>query len=191
MRINFFGAPGSGKSTLAAELFSTMKKDGYNCELINELAREWAYLNRPILSCDQIYLFASQMNREDTLLSRNKVDYVITDSPVYLNAFYGILKDAKLMVGFQSLSRYFDLKYSSLNFFCKISDEFTFSQSGRFHNIEESKNLEKSMLNDITDYYKTILMDVIILDDGKNRLDQVISAIKNREKQLEINNFNN
>lgn len=56
------------------------------------MAREWAYQNRPIQSLDQIYLFASQMHKEDTLLSRNKVDVIISDSPVYLNAFYGILK---------------------------------------------------------------------------------------------------
>jgi Ni2+-binding GTPase involved in maturation of urease and hydrogenase len=59
LRINLYGPPGSGKTTLATELFCHLKKEGVNCEIVNELAREWAYQNRPIQSLDQIYLFAS------------------------------------------------------------------------------------------------------------------------------------
>ncbi len=180
LRVCFYGPPGSGKSTLAAELFCHLKKKGINCELVNELAREWAYLNRPIVSCDQIYLFASQMNREDTLLSRNKVDVVITDSPVYLNAFYGILKDAKLMKGLQSLARYFDLKYESVNFFCKLNNNFDFNESGRFHNHEQSKKLEEDMLEDIQTYFRTILMDINVLNNDNNRLEQVLEHIESK-----------
>jgi thymidylate kinase len=178
MRVNLFGAPGSGKTTLAAELFVHFKKKNVNCEIVNELAREWAYLNRPILSCDQIFLFASQMNREDTLLSRNKADMIITDSPVYLNAFYGIIKDAKLFKGFQSLSRYFDLKYKCVNLFCKLNENFIYSNKGRYHSKEESEKLETSMLEDVSSYYRSILMDVTVIDNSKDRLDQAISIIE-------------
>ena len=176
LRINLYGPPGSGKTTLATELFCHLKKQGVNCEIVNELAREWAYQNRPIQSLDQIYLFASQMHKEDTLLSRNKVDVIISDSPVYLNAFYGILKNSKLSKGLQSLCRHFDLTYNSINFFCKLNNNYKFDQSGRYHKLEDSKKLQDVMLEEIETYYRILLMNLNILDNEKNRLDQIMEV---------------
>ena len=38
--INLIGSPGTGKSTLASELFSKMKWQGYDVELVSEYAKE-------------------------------------------------------------------------------------------------------------------------------------------------------
>ena len=37
--INLIGSPGTGKSTLASELFSKMKWQGYDVELVSEYAK--------------------------------------------------------------------------------------------------------------------------------------------------------
>ena len=41
--INLAGAPGAGKSTLATEIFSKLKKLGYNCEYVDEYAKHVVY----------------------------------------------------------------------------------------------------------------------------------------------------
>lgn len=41
--INFFGGPGSEKSTSAAQLFSRMKKQRMNVELVTEVAKDFLW----------------------------------------------------------------------------------------------------------------------------------------------------
>lgn len=84
--INLFGGPGIGKSTTAAELFSLMKNNNLNVELVQEVAKEWAWEGKFITYYDQVFITASQMRRETNLL--NKVDYIITDSPVFMGILY-------------------------------------------------------------------------------------------------------
>lgn len=146
-RISIFGAPGAGKTVLAHELFTHYKKQGRSCEVLNELAREWAYVDRPIQSMDQLYLFATQMHREDTLLTRDKCEFVITDSPVMLNAFYGTLSSPELAGAYQAIGRCFDQKFPSVNIFCPIVESFEFHAEGRFHSRPEALSLEGKILD--------------------------------------------
>lgn len=145
-RISIFGAPGAGKTVLAHELFVHFKKKGRSCEVLNELAREWAYVDRPIQSMDQLYLFATQMHREDTLLTREKCEFVITDSPVMLNAFYGTLTSPELTDAYCDFGRNFDRKFRSVNLFCRIDESFAFHSEGRFHSRPEALRLEEQIL---------------------------------------------
>lgn len=85
--INFFGAPGSGKSTLAAGLFYKMKQDNYSVELVTEYAKEKVWENNLAVLEDQLYITAKQ-NRKLTRLI-GKVEFIITDSPILLGAYYG------------------------------------------------------------------------------------------------------
>jgi len=145
-RISVFGAPGAGKTVLAHELFVHFKKQGRSCEVLNELAREWAYVDRPIQSMDQLYLFATQMHREDTLLTRDKCEFVITDSPVMLNAFYGTLTSPELTHAYCEFGRSFDRKFRSVNLFCPIDESFVFHSEGRYHSRTDALRLEAQIL---------------------------------------------
>ena len=84
--INLWGGPGCGKSTTATGLFSLMKMRGHRVELVTEYAKDltyeedWTMLNR------QDLILPEQLKRQQRLL--NKVDYVITDSPLPLNIIY-------------------------------------------------------------------------------------------------------
>lgn len=84
--INLYAGPGCGKSTLAAELFATLKKRNINCELVREYVKDWAWEKRSINDFDQYYFFGKQVRKESMLFE--KVDYIITDSPVLLCGFY-------------------------------------------------------------------------------------------------------
>lgn len=84
--INLYGGPGTGKSTLSCELFAALKKSGHSVELVREYVKDWAWEGKKVGAFDQIYITGKQAKREYSLYG--KVDYVITDSPLYLSPFY-------------------------------------------------------------------------------------------------------
>ena len=85
--INLFGGPGSGKSTTAAGLFHLMKLNEMNVELVTEYAKDLTWEERyGLLANDQLYVFAKQQKRLQVL--KNKVSYVVTDSPLILSLIY-------------------------------------------------------------------------------------------------------
>ena len=144
-RINFFGVPSVGKTTVATGFFHFCKSNGHICELISELARDWAYTDRQIKSFDQIYLTASQMHREDTLLHRNKVEFVITDSPILLNAFYSDIHNSKFLEPLIDLHAIFESTFPSVNFYIRKNSNSSYSASGRHHNEAQLDELRLRM----------------------------------------------
>lgn len=84
--ISLYGGPGTGKSTSAAYLFSKLKMDGNNAELVREYVKDWVWEGRKMSDYDQIYFLGKQIRRESMLYG--KVDNIVTDSPVMLAAFY-------------------------------------------------------------------------------------------------------
>lgn len=84
--INLFGGPGCGKSTIAASLFSIMKKQGKHVELVREYCKYWVWHDRKVREWDHLYLLGKQSAYESMLY--DKVDYVVTDSPLLLAGIY-------------------------------------------------------------------------------------------------------
>ena len=84
--INLFGQPSAGKSTGAAYIFSRLKEENINCELITEFAKDLTWEeNNTGLSCQE-YIFGQQSYRQ--FRCKDKVDVIITDSPLPLGIFY-------------------------------------------------------------------------------------------------------
>ena len=84
--LNFLGSPGVGKTTLSAAVFAKLKSLGIETEYTPEYVKGWVYDGRAISPFDQYYLFGQEVLRQSRLF--NKVDVVISDSPVMLAAFY-------------------------------------------------------------------------------------------------------
>jgi len=84
--INLFGGPGTGKSTTAAGIFYKLKLAGVNCEMSREFAKEKVWEDSYQVLNDQNYIFGEQFHRLWVLLE--KVDIVITDSPLLLSILY-------------------------------------------------------------------------------------------------------
>ena len=83
--IEIYAGPGAGKSTLAAQLFTRYKTfSTYSVELVQEAAKEQAWLGHPICQSD---VFFEQARRVDRLMGN--VDIIITDSPLALSGYYG------------------------------------------------------------------------------------------------------
>jgi hypothetical protein len=84
--INYFAGPGAGKSTTATGVFSRLKQMGIICEYVSEYAKDITWEETPKLLTNQIHVFAEQFRRQWRLI--DKVDFIITDSPIFLSSVY-------------------------------------------------------------------------------------------------------
>ena len=124
-RINLYGGPGVGKSTLAAKLYSHMKRNGANVELVQEEVKQWAYEERQIHPWDCVPIFGRQFEREQQLL-QNGVWPIITDSPLLLNVFYSqTVHGCPAQYELANICKKFEKTWPSINFLvCRPNQDF-------------------------------------------------------------------
>lgn len=138
--VNLFGAPGAGKSTGAAYVFSKLKMLGVNAELVTEFAKDKVWEGNQAAFQNQAYIFGKQYFRISRV--QDKVDVVITDSPLLLSSFYnqnGLLGselDALISKVFHS--------YPSINVF--INRVKPYNPAGRFQKEAESDVISQELL---------------------------------------------
>ncbi len=143
--VNLFGQPGCGKSTGAAYLFYKLKLAGVNAELITEYAKDKVWEENGAALSNQLYIFGKQAYR--IARCADKVDVVITDSPLPLSIFYN--KDPVLGEPFnQTVMNVFN-SYNNMNFLLKRVKKY--NPAGRLQTEAESDSLYepiKKMLDD-------------------------------------------
>ena len=133
--VNLFGAPGAGKSTGAAYIFSKIKMAGVNAELVTEFAKDKVWEESKEVFNNQIYIFGKQSFKISRVM--NKVDVIITDSPIILSSFYNSDEmiqeelDALVMKTFNS--------YNNMNYF--IERVKPYQEKGRFQTEAESDQI--------------------------------------------------
>lgn len=188
--INLHGGPGVGKSTIAAGVFSKLKAKNVSVELVVEFPKEITWEETQKLLENQIYIFSEQFRRQWRLL--DKVDFVITDSPLLLYSIYFDYYLDKLnkkhdaeIAKYNNLCReFFDqtyLQFHNIDYF--ISRRFEeidgkivypdYEISGRNQNIQEAINLDKKIRDKLYKYdaaYRTVsgkvsdVVNVIVKD---------------------------
>lgn len=144
--VNLFGAPGAGKSTGAAYIFSKLKLAGVNVELVTEFAKDKVWEGSKAVFDNQAYIFGKQYFRISRL--QNKVDVVITDSPILLSSFYN--KDEVLGKELDALVTKVFNTYDSYNVF--INRVKPYNPIGRFQTESESDELASDMLRFLADH---------------------------------------
>lgn len=88
-KINLYGSPSSGKTTLASQIFAEMKSKHHNIAYVQEYSKDLVYQGvdmRFLPENERLLILAEQFRRENIL--KDKVDYIVTDSPMLLTAYY-------------------------------------------------------------------------------------------------------
>jgi ABC-type oligopeptide transport system ATPase subunit len=147
--INLFAGPGAGKSTTAAGLFHLMKLKKYNVELVTEYAKDLTWDERWSTLSNQLYVFAKQYSRISRL--SNKVEYVVTDSPLLLSLIYSSPQLHNHT--FTPLVLEIWKSFENYNFFIKRTKEYI--KNGRSQTEEEAIEIDKKILSLLQDetYY--------------------------------------
>lgn len=138
--VNLFGAPGAGKSTGAAYVFSKLKMAGINAELVTEFAKDKVWEESKAVFQNQAYIFGKQYFRISRL--QNKVDVVITDSPIILSSFYA--NDNVLGKEFDVLTIKVFNSYHNMNVF--VNRVKPYNSAGRFQTEKESDSVSQEMV---------------------------------------------
>jgi tRNA uridine 5-carbamoylmethylation protein Kti12 len=166
--INLFGSPGTGKSTTAAGLFYLMKSNDMSVELVTEYAKELVWAERLKMFHDQIYITAKQNHRIARLI--DKVEYVITDSPVLMGRVY---VPENYYPSLNSLIWEIHNSYTNLNFF--LTRVKKYNPVGRNQNEEQSNELSKR-IRGMLDYTGIKYHEI---KASKDAPDKILEFIKN------------
>lgn len=86
--VNAFGGPGAGKSTACFHIVEELKKMGYVTEYVSEYAKDlvWDENFQLLVGTEvhQLEILKEQLHRLDRLYG--KVDFIVTDASILLNA---------------------------------------------------------------------------------------------------------
>ncbi len=144
--INLYGASGVGKSTTACALFAELKMRGLRAELVTEYVKTWAWEGRKPKPFDQLYFFGKQA-RSEYILFDTPVEYIVTDSPIWLSAFYEGLynpTDPLITPSVKNYVKYVEkLGVKSYNFFLQRNKPF--DPAGRYESAEQSDKNHASL----------------------------------------------
>lgn len=172
--IGLCGAPSVGKSTTAAKLFSRLKDMGLDVELVTEFCKTWAWDEREITPYSQFYFFGKQSYSESRLF--NKVDYIVTDSPVLLSAFYQEYynNDSSLSPACKEFyKKVAEDGIKVLNFFLPRKKKYV--TKGRYQSEEEASRLAIDLRGWLDgEGYEYTLLDC----PDKDRVDVIINRLR-------------
>ena len=170
--VNLYGAPGSGKSTGAAYIFAKLKMAGIDAELVTEFAKDKVWEESKAPFDNQAYMFGKQYFR----ISRcaDKVDVIVTDSPLPLSIFYNSTKI--LGKEFNEMVMKVANSYEKKDYLihrCK-----PYNPNGRFQTEEESNELAEK-LEKFLNFYKIDFKDVRgNVEDYDKIVEEILKALK-------------
>jgi len=146
--INLFAGPGVGKSTTRALIFAHCKIAGIKIEETTEYAKDLQYEERFDILADQLYVLAKQNRKLERL--KNKVDCVISDSPILLGIAYKPLE--YLSTNFNALAFELFNTYTNINFFLeRDTNEANYQTYGRSQTYNEAVILDNQIKSLLTD----------------------------------------
>lgn len=186
--INLIGGPGSGKSTCASGIFYELKKLGINCELSLEFAKDKVWEESYNVLSDQLYVFGKQYHKLFRL--KNKVDVIITDSPLIISIHYNKMTSNH----FNNLVVEQYHTFNNLMYFIKRGE--TYQSEGRMQTLEESEMIDSDIKNilhtydiDYTELQNTDAVNYIVEEVKKKlNLNKDFSENKNDVYQSEYCN---
>ena len=172
--VNFFAGSGAGKSSLAWDVSAELKWLGeINVEYVPEWCKAMVWEERKEPFKDQNIIFGEQHYNIKRLL--DKLDVVVTDSPVLLSAFYNQPEDK---IFNQHVLNQFN-KFNNYNYF--VNRVKAFQPDGRFQTEEEAKQDDiklRKMLDNFNIKYQFIKGEKASTDIIANQIKNIVNAIK-------------
>lgn len=173
--ISLYGGPGVGKSTSAAYLYYLLKAESLNVELVREYVKDWAWEGRKIGTYDQIYFLGKQVRHESMLYG--KVDWIVTDSPILMNAYYaGVYCAPNLGAGIKSATLAFYKQamedgHKHYNILLKRSKPYI--SDGRYQTEEQAREIDTGVRDMMSDLQVPLLESETTEADLANLLSQI------------------
>lgn len=180
--VNLWGAPGCGKSTTMARLFSELKVQGYNVEMVSEFAKDLVYENRMDTMKDELYIFAKQNHR--LFRVKDKVDIIITDRPLPLTCVYDEVygKNDKFL---HELVRNTFNEYKNINIFLEFNKN-NYKTEGRLQDRDEALELHNKIRQEM---YKCSNADLTIENSHiEEMIDYIKKRLNTKEELIDWNN---
>jgi thymidylate kinase len=143
--INLFAGPGAGKSTTAAGIYHMLKKANASVELVREYVKDWAWQQRKIDPLNQFYISGQQAHKESLLYG--KVNWLITDSPIVLSAYYQQRYSNKNYMApaiLAFMEHAVEMKGVTYENYLLVRNK-TYVPDGRFETEEQAKDIDKEM----------------------------------------------
>lgn len=170
--VNLFAGPGSGKSTTCAGVFSKLKLAGVNCEMALEYAKDKVWEESIKTLDNQIYVFGKQLHRMWRL--KDKVDVIITDSPLPLSIYY----DKSDSAHFKNLVMEQFNSFDNYNFF--IVRDSSYNPKGRLQTREEACKIDYQLHSLLQD--NDIPYDVVSKEGAIEHITHIILQLLEENK---------
>jgi len=169
--VNLFAGPGTGKTTTAVGLFHELKRKGINAEFVPEFVKEHEYAEEWSRIKDQLYILANQHHK--IFLLKDKVDVVITDSPLLLSMLYGEERDEYIFNSKEFKDYVVSLheSYDSVNIFLERVESNGFQENGRMHDLETSLEYDekiKDTLRSLGEAFECVKVDDDVIKNCLN-----------------------
>ena len=174
--VNLLGGPGCGKSTAMAGVFNEMKVLGVNAEECSEWIKEKVYDGDAYPFENQIYTFAQQLRKQDAM--DGKVDYIVSDSPLILSAFYGSDKYSRPEFNELVLAEF--KRFNNLNVF--IERPLGFQEEGRVHSQDESVAIDKR----IKEYMNKHKIPFVTVQADKDIVQNILHAVAEHNGDMRL-----
>ncbi len=146
--VNLIAGSGVGKSTTAAGLFYHLKLKGISSELVQEYVKSMAWSGHKIEPLDQITIVGEQAKREKILY--NKVDYVVTDSPLLLGGIYDEFYNKDNSSSISALN--FIRKSKIAHKYFVLQRNKPFVKEGRFEDEATAKQIDEFVIKKLTEW---------------------------------------
>jgi hypothetical protein len=173
--INLYGGPGTGKSTSAAYLYYLLKQGGRNVEMVREYVKDWAWEGRKIGDFDQLYFLGKQSRKESMLF--DKVDFIVTDSPIAMSSFYAKLYNPEVIAKpiTMAVRAYYDLSIAKKHrhWHVFLARSKVYNPSGRFQTEAQAKVMDVQLKTEL----QSLGMDITDCDTDEQALKQLYQHI--------------